>query len=463
MPVVKGTHIYDGYLIIDGYSSVNIPTQPDHIASKAYVDDQAGSAQVATTFEAFTITINPVVANPSSFPPITTQAEATARGPFSSMFRAAQALPPHIRHKITFSLVDGQHNPDDYLLFGDLSRFNFGAGNLDLFPSDRGSLAVTSANGRVRVTGTSTFAVASTTDSTQFTLGSAPAFADDAYAGYHIRVVSGTGSGQVKSVRSHVGTTVKIAGRFSPNINATSVVEFVQASAWINMDAKFYGLAHGHHASSGQQLEALQLEVIDFNSVNSLVNLEIVDFSVAFVDCRFTGVGILAKNAFLTANNGIFDGRNVAGAFGLVQVIGGYFRAWSSNSSWLIRRSLTHGLRLSGGTQSSLQLATGHLFEGAIDNNTEHGLVLDGPNCTVFNATRFRGTGNGKFGVRLLRQTYYYARLSDFTDTEYIRGTLGEVDVDGTAFTYNALSLEPDKVVVGIFGSIFDGNQPLSP
>lgn len=463
MPIVKGTHIYDGYLIIDGYSSVNTPTQTDHIASKGYVDDMAGAAQIATTFEAFTITINPVVANPPSFPPITTQAEATARGPFSSMFRASQALPPHIRHRVTFSLVDGQHDPDDYLLFGDLSRFNFGAGNLDLFPSDRGSIVVTSANGRVRVPGTSTFTVASTTDSTQFTLGSTPAFADDAYAGYHLRVVSGTGSGQIKSVRSHIGTTVKIAGRFSPNINATSVVEFVQAAAWVNMDAKFYGLVHGHHASSSQQLEALQLQIVDFISSSASVNIEITDFSVAFVDCRFVGVGVFGNNIFLTVNNGIFDGKNIAGAFGLVQVIGGYFRPWSSSSSWIIRRSLTHGLRLSGGTQSSLQLSTSHLFEGAIDNNTEHGLVLDGPNCTAFNATRFRGTGNGKFGVRLLRQTYYYARLSDFTDAEYIRGNLGEVDVDGTAFTYNALSLEPDKVVIGIFGSIFDGNQPLVP
>lgn len=463
MPIVKGTHIYDGYLIIDGYSSVNTPTEDDHIANKIYVDDMAGAAQVATTLEPFTITINPVVANPPVFPPITTQAEATARGPFSSMFKAAQALPPNIRHRVTFSLVDGQHDPDDYSLFGDLSRFTFGFGNLDVFPNEYGHIFVTSANGRSVISGTTSMAVASGGDSTQFTLASTPAFADDAYAGYHVRVVSGTGVGQVKAIRSHTGTTVKISGRFSPNINNTSVVEFVRAAAWLNLDATFYGTIHGHHAPSGQQLEALRLDIIDLISTNVFVNLEITDFSVAFENSRLVGVGVLGENVFLTVNNGIFDGANVAGAFGLVQIIGGYFRAWSSSSSWVIRRSITHGLRLSGGTQSSLQLSTAHLFEGAIDNNTEHGLVLDGPNCTVFNATRFRGTGNGKYGIRLLRQTYYYIRLSDFTGSEYLRGNLGEIDLDGASFTYTDVSSEPDKVIIGIFGSILDGNQPLVP
>lgn len=462
MPIVKGTHIFDGYLIVDGYSSVDIPTQPDHFANKQYVDSLASAAQPASTLESFTITIDQSVNNPSVFPPITTQAEATARGSFKTMLAAAEALPPLIRHRVVFSLVDGEYSEPSGQVFGDFSKFRFGYGDLFSFPSGYGHIAVTSASGRVRVSGTSTYAVASAVDGTQFTLGSTP-FADNTYRGYHIRVVSGTGSGQVKSVRSHVGTTWKVAGRFSPALNSTSVIEVIQAAAWINTDVSFGIWCHGDHTAQSQQLEALQLEEIDIISTFETA-FNLIDMSVALKDCRIIGNYIDGKHSFITTNNGIVDGKGFAGFFGLVLISGGYWRAWSSSSSWIIRDSSLHGLRLLGGSQSSLQTCSAHLFEGAIDDNAKSGLVLEGPACTAFNATRFHGTGNGEYGVRLLRNSYYYPRLSDFSSgTEYLRGNLGEVNVDGAVFSYSDISAEPDKVIIGIFNSVADGNQPLVP
>jgi hypothetical protein len=416
-----------------------------------------------TTQEAITISVNPVtgIDTPhASYPIISTQAEATARGPFKTIHTAAQTLPPNIRHRVVLQVEDGTYTAEDPQVFGDLSRFSFGYGDLLDSPDGYGQIAIKSASGLTRVSGTSTYA-ASAGGASQFTLGSTP-FADNTYQGYYVRVISGGGAGQVKAIRSHIGTTWKVAGQTS--ISGTSVIEIVKPAVSINLDASFGVWMHGNHFPQSQQLECLHLEDIDLVCTEFAFDFQAINLSIAFKNTRVINLNVLGTNAFLTVNNAIFDGQDSAGSFALVLIKGGYFRAWNSQSSWIIRAAAAHGLRLSGGTQSAVQTCTAHLFEGAIDDNASSGLVLEGPNCTAFNATRIYGTGNGAYGVRMLRQSYFYIRLSDFASgSEYLRGDLGELNIDGAIVSYADVTAESDKVIIGQFNSVADGNQPLVP
>lgn len=139
----------------------------------------------------------------------------TAAAPLKTIAEAHKRIPPSVLHEVSILLADGDYNeplrsPQCMLQGGGSYRL---VGNLARVTAEAQRTAdITSAS----------------------TIGNAGAgWGVNALQGYWVKIVSGTGSGQVKKIRSNTTDTITINSTFSPVPNNTSVYEIQEPKARI--------------------------------------------------------------------------------------------------------------------------------------------------------------------------------------------------------------------------------------
>lgn len=415
-----------------------------------------GYALGVATEEAFTLTIDAINGVDPTIPTvIRKQSQSTAYGSFKTMSAAIATLPENLYHNITISLLDGTHSISDFRTLGNVSRFNFGwnAGVTG------GQLIIKSASDLITVNGTSSMSVASASSNREFTLTADPGFADDAYAGYFVKVVSGSGSGQIKAIRRHSGADFRVAGRFSPGLSGTSVVEIVEAAALINLTpAGGFGVVQVDSPNLWSGFEHIIFDAVDIMATSG----GFIIFRGAAVrlknGCRFLGVQIDAGVSGIVLDNTVIDGNGVAFAAqgpALLLCFGGWVASGSSNSSWLIRNSATlGGIHLETSVGLTTYASRGFVFKGAIDDCVD-GITIAGKNADVFTETQLEGIGNTGHGVVLKENAQYLPNLSDIlAEAEHLTGNTGDIKIDGDTLSYTTIDQQTDKSVEGKYGSM---------
>lgn len=454
MPRHAGIHRFDGLKI--GQQSLQDTLDGYELQIDALISSADGYALGVSTDEAFTLTVDAVNGIDPTVPTvIKNQSRATAYGSFKTMSGAISTLPENLYHNITISLLDGTHSISDFRMLGNVSRFNFGwnAGITG------GQLIIKSANGLTTVSGTSSMSVASISSNREFTLTVDPGFADDAYAGYFVKVISGSGSGQIKAIRRHSGADFRVAGRFSPGLSGTSVVQIVEAAALIDLTpVGGFGVVQLDSPNLWSGFENIIFDAVDMIATSG----GFIIFRGAAVrlrgGCRFLGIQIDAGVSGITLDNTVIDGNGVAFAAqgpALLLCFGGWVASGNSNSSWLIRNSTTlGGIHLETSVGLTTYASRGFVFKGAIDDCVD-GITIAGKNADVFTETQLEGIGNTGHGVVLKENAQYLPNLSDIlVESEYLTGNSGDIKIDGDTVSYTEVSQQEDKSVLGKYNSI---------
>lgn len=227
-----------------GKSPAGVITGVDAIGVWVQTGSQVGEAVPRSTQEAIVIDVDLVSGvDPSREFVLSDQASVDAYGAFATLSAVIDALPENIGFDVTIRFSDGVHvmgNPD----WGRL-RFSWSGEVPTPYTPDRGSLTLTSLNGRTIVSGTAAMAVTSSAGlpgAHAVTLAADPGLVANTHRDQILEVVSGTGAGQFKPIRSHTGATFNIAGEFLPALDATSVVEIRTPAAEIEIaeDSPYY-------------------------------------------------------------------------------------------------------------------------------------------------------------------------------------------------------------------------------
>lgn len=445
-------------LHVSGFIRANDPILPVHVATKAYVDNQLGVGPVATT-ESFTIFVNGTSgSNPSPAPILNTQVEANLYL-FKTIAAAVNAIPAHVLHPVKISVADGTYTMLTPNIFGDLSRFTFGWSNPIDITNGSGRIEIISTSGLQILSGTAQMTVSTATNDHDFTVSPDPGFALDAYQGYYIRVASGAGIGQIKAIYTNSGANFKVAGRFSPNVNATSVVEIVGSRVIINIDALtretwFFQQSHGTLASLDNMPFSLENITIERTATN--LSIFLVGGGIRFVNgFRGLRIAINAENSLLSLDNAVFDGKGVGSSTGILRLSGGYIRSRSSDSSWLVRGGTAAGIRLSPQGLFGFK-SEAFLFKGRIENCVT-GVEVIG-NSFLTTSTALLGTTNSGYGVTIKETSRYQPDLADMADAEHLTGALGDVQLDDAhVITYTDIDNSPDNIIIGQEYSVVKG------
>jgi len=417
------------------------------------------------TEEDFTVTVDPVngkdPATEALISPLKTQAEATAVGTFKTVPAAINALPNKLPHRVTVQIAAGDHTlTGDWL--GDLERFSFlptpgvGQGNFST-----GGITYTSVGGNIRETGTSTLAVSSGAVR-QLTLAADPGFAANAHRGKFLRVVSGTGAGQVRPIRDHTTTTFNIAGRFAPVLNATSVVEIIRPATRVRDDPNtsfgFGGLRGGFtHAAFfifGPQ-HAVGIKEIELYSDEANSYLSFENLGITFEECRIAAPAINCFYSELFFSGVVFDARGISSGpalGGVVNTVASY-GLQNDDRGAMFRDSTKSGLTLGTiresptGCGMSVQ-ARGWVF----DDLGGDGIHVSGPGNYVF----FRPLGNAPVDADtgtvsgFCVQAINGGRVIISTTLKPTGGGQAEpLGVDGVATSYATISGSSGKAVIG--------------
>lgn len=365
--------------------------------------------------------------------------KAINHGPFASLQGALNALPPltHFDKKITINLPAGTHVIDSI----DLRKF---AGFLEIVGPDLQQVSAVSG----------THAVASSSADDLVTLASDPGVADDTLQGDFMRVVSGTGSGQVLPIRTHSGTGFELCGDFSTGLDVTSVVEFVEPAATVDIQNPNQ---HGAIVGSGWS-----------------------SFPVRWSFDPEHRVGLFLKHITLmntvSANVGIFNVGNVAlGAEecvidGSITHINSYLflsrvthKAGSGNITSGITRStyyLSEGIQLYASFSNTLSNGSSiYMFNASLEGFTAgDGIEALSPHTLITFFGVIKGGGNPGFGLDIHGGCYVYCDAAAMdAAAEALSGGTNDIRLDGTQHTWNDLNTASPKALSGDLGSFING------
>jgi hypothetical protein len=214
-------------------------TAVNHAITKSYVDNRTN---ILRTEEDFTVALDSSSGNdPTDGLIIYNQTSSDAWGAFKTIPAAVRALPQSIEHLVQLQLPDG-----NWLLnsggLGDFTRHHAQKTPI-INPSVPTGIEFTSLNGFTQVAGTPASMAVQSSSGGVVTLQSDPGLGADAFITYHLLVLSGTGAGQYKVIRTHAGTSFTEAGTYSPSLDVTSVVQIVEPAATLQIPS---GLGAGN-------------------------------------------------------------------------------------------------------------------------------------------------------------------------------------------------------------------------
>jgi hypothetical protein len=426
---------------------------------------EAGGAPSPTTQEDFTITMDPVGGSDPARPiKLTSQADADANGSFKTMPAVIASLNGTlIVHEVTIEFPDGTFTLDDEFL-GDTEGIEFGMALKTGFSPLGGAIILTSANNLIRETATTAMAVAAAT-ADQVILGSDPGFSVDQHARKYLRVVSGTGAGQVKAIRTHTTVTFDMAGLFSPVLDATSVVEVVRAAATLStsLDFAMLGTEITSNAYRGFIFDAIDLvSTAAFPGFQAKGNIEFRGGARVRRMALFTGgTNLLLKTMVWDLEDNFFD---------VITLQSGIIRSSGNADAFYIHGSSnpgSHGIEVSGGAggfASAAGTVALFLFGCFIDNCGGDAINAKFYSlCNLANPNAIRVSGITGYGINLSKGARCEVDVGDYfpavTGEELVGGT-GEILLDGVAKTWANVNAAPGNVIVGATGAIVDGNNP---
>ncbi len=438
---IYGNARYKDSQIFDGYVSAG--------------SGVSGTLSYATV-EDLTIQVDPSDGQDDPVPTIyQTQEQFSEHGAFASYKGAIAALPMHINHIVTLAHANGTFSiADDY--FGDLARFTFGSG---------GALVYSSLNGLAKIAGTVDSTVLSDVNGDSITLVADPGYVANAYRGKWLKIVSGTGAGQYKAIRSHAGVSIEVAGRFSP-ISTDSVVNIFAPTTILQFSTDGIKYIAGSSEQPGNALYTGPGNNVSVAFKDLMINtthangatLSFQYLSFGFDGTILSPIGLSIRRSRVELDNVI-----VIGTTGLVAGISladdVQLRGWSGGASWLVRQ-FYYGIFIASGRPCWV-----FLYKGSIDDNVYDAVEIMG--ASVLNLySSLRSSGNGGYGIRAADDAFSGATdcvaqiIVDMAETLThggLTGTLGDVNLNGEIISWAELSVEIDKLYIGKAGAILKG------
>lgn len=335
----------------------------------------AGNLLKEETSEELTLYINPDTGtDPAVNTPtrIYTQAQSSAYGYFASVRGAIRTIPSFVRHDITFQISDGSYAISDLGWFNGLEKLDVSAGT---------KINIVSESKLVKIAGTVTSTVQSNTTGYSLVLAEDPGYVDDVYQGKWLKIVSGTGEGQYKPIRTHSGTSIIIAGKFEP-IDNTSQVEVYEPPVIMDFGANTVVIRTPNITN-----------IVDDVTLERGLIIRGIEMSASAV--QFYGPGSITFDAttlegspyFTSCNDVSLNHLIVHGGFALVSE-GSFIRGGHTESAWYIY-DCTAGMFLNGFKNSK---STAFLFRGAVDDCALGAFVLFDTYADMYSA-KIRGTG----------------------------------------------------------------------
>lgn len=408
------------------------------------------------TTEALTLQVDPEDSGCSDWTGVRarSQAEADALGVFCTLGGAVEVIPTVVKHAVTISHADGTYP----LVVGDWRRFQTVGARITL----------TSSSVTVRASGvTGTEAVTSSTDNV-VTLASNPGYGADAYRSAFLTVVSGTGSGQIKPIRTHTGTSWEVAGRLSPNLDGTSVVDIVVPATIFTLaaDAEWY-LGLGYHVTAASFV-GLNIVGVDFSA--SPGDDITISGAVLLTTVRLLGVELNLQGGRVAYDSIVLDA--LGAEAGALRVFGGAFVSRSSISSALLVRNTT-GIAITGYAISTTSLGTPFLsVYGLVADSigTDVFLIRDGAHLELGeqNNQPMRASSVTGYVVNVEAQGRVLVRDLPNTVGNLPSGSLGDIVISGqtygaivsnrgTAYTWAALDAATLDQILGADGALIRG------
>lgn len=400
------------------------------------------------TVEAITIQVSAGGTDPTVLRRFYTQAEIDAHGAFLTLQAAVDALPSIYAHDMTIELADGDHTFPNFPSF---ARF-FPAG---VVGTTTPKIKIVSASKTERPAGApSTYAVTSGT-STSFTLASDPGFSANQFRSHMASVVSGTGAGQTRFVRSHSGAGPwETAGRWNPVLDATSVVEILQPAARLTLSDGLPGIIGANVLSPlGRNFRIEGLDILSSGGTSWYV----LNLHAEMHLSRVLGLTTNIYNCSLWPDVACFDRQNTAGD--VIALRSGAFRCATTIGSVLVRGntgSSSHGIEAVGNSQAMNFGAFVFALTLAIDDIGGDAIHAQGKPARVqFSSTGGIHTlGSGITGHFCLADFGAELDFNSGFDTNLPSGTAGDISHDGVTTTYATLAADPDQAIVGQRGSL---------
>lgn len=455
-----------GILTINGNALSK--TRPFKITGYRYIGIRGiNKFVVDQTEEDFIITMDSSGGTDPSDPiRIHNQAESDAWGAFKTVPGVIAAIPDFVIHKVVLEFPDGVFILNDQV-FGEFARLTFGiSGVHDPFfgPVVEGSISFRSLNGLIRETATSTYAVSGSSTDREVILQSNPGFGDNDHRAKYLRVVSGTGAAQLKAIRSHSGVTWPVAGKFSPILDATSVVEIVRPAA----EMKF---------SAGTPIPTVKGQVVISKIIFDAIDVRNPsDFAILIIQgptlelnngARILSTGLSLSFSSVLLSECVIDCEGTASI--PISAQSGYIRSSSNSLTWLLRDGISAGISLFSGSGQNVfgGGAVAFLLAGAIDDIAPgfgfdgDGIIVDAKGSILTSSTGvlIQGSGNAGVGVRLSNggQMQFDSAAQDAA-ADALTGVGGDIALDGNVVTWNDLDTDPEKTLQSTRQSIATGD-----
>jgi hypothetical protein len=400
------------------------------------------------------IGVDPSVGVDSSTVLVTDQAIADAHGSFQTIVGALRSLPNGIPYRATLLLSSGTHSVG---ALEEFTRYTFMSANA--FASYDAKIVVQSKDGLIRVPATSQMSVSLSPTTHNFNLIADPGFVANQYEDYFMKVISGSGSGQIKGIREHSGTYFNFAGRFSPAVNSTSIVEIVQPAAIIDYSNYSYIKIQGgmpYEVSSDLAATIIFSGVMfTASQLPDPYGIYIFNAPVAFDGgCMIMESPITAYNSSLRLGNVSIDVKNNPSSyFAALYLSDSVVRSVSSESSWMIKKSLGNGITLDSNAGSQGVFSTAYLFKGSIDKCV-NGVELRDRRCSLKCETLLIGSGNTGYGYSLRGGARLDLSTDINADYQTLSGNLGFVYLDGIKISRDDINGDEFHTFTGISGSV---------
>ena len=290
------------------------------------------------------------------------------------------------------------------------------------------------------------------------TLAADPGFTADAYQDSFLEVVSGTGAGQFKPIRSHVGVSFPCAGTFFPVLDGTSFVEIRKPAASINIvDDRPMLKCQKHTDENG-----IEFRTVDMTATRQLLFHDTVVFSTQ--GTRWLNIRTLTFD-----NSEFHFGTTVVtkdtGGSTLLTFFGGLFRtAIGSSAPLLMRTSLSGktGVAILShartGRAGGAFVFGGHQFDGAAAGAYTTILLVRDPLSFVEwqngSGVVSQSDGNALTALTIKNGAQFAPRPGDLAllNSDF-NGATQDILIDGVAKSWNDIDLTADKFFRGVKGS----------
>lgn len=447
------------------------------VGGDAGIDDSLETNVLKIVTAPLTIVVDSVNGIDPTLPiTIQNQLEANAYGAFKTIPAAVDSLPTTIKAVVTIALADGTHTVAGTNSvgkgMGDFARFTFGLPANYSFNGfgNHGKILLTSQNGLKRVAGTVAMAaVASSPNGRIITLVSTPAFADNLYRRYFMRVVSGTGAGQIKAIRNHVGTLFNLSGRWATIPDATSTIEIVEASAVVSSPTGRFML-RGSGLDESLNLTTIQWDAVDFTTPGGA---PAGSFTVTGVTLMLTGGTRILRASMAVESVGhfipvkcIIDTQGVGlSTIAAIQITRGFIRSFDADDSVIVTANAGAAAILLNG---SIYQVTAFLFRVACDDCGvgihifKNALIADtAGGGTGSNSVGLNGDNLTIAGFKVANGARCYIQTLDLTRTDSLGWNAPtKFLLDGVSKSDTDLTGATNKFIAGVMGSILHGDPP---